>query len=259
MGSLIATNDKLDPPRLNRGFMPSRLFDPVYDVDDAGVITVRPVAIDGDDVVTSTTTHYTVPSSGVAVAILHRVTLCNNDTVTQNAGVYLVPSGGSAGQPSVIFFDTLQPGETVQLEGPWFLDPSDMIQSLSVGATANKVSLRAEACEYAALPAGVSIVVVDGATLTTSRVAYYTYGGTNYANVYAITLCNFDASARSVTVEVRPSGGSQSVNQQIFNGTLTSGESVIIGGFLLEPGDAVYAQASANTAVSIRLSPVHWT
>src|SRR5207253_6925367 len=127
MGSLFATNDALTQERLNRGFMPGRLSMPVYDVNDSGTVTVTPRSIDGDDVFTSVTTHYSVPG-GAAVSIVHAITVCNNDSSAQHAGVYLVQNGSVIGGPTVIFFDTLNVGETVVIEGPFFLDPGDAIQ-----------------------------------------------------------------------------------------------------------------------------------
>lgn len=261
--SLWATNDILKQERLNRGAVIGRLLHPAFDINDAGTVTTTPKAVDGDDAITSETTHYTA-DAGIAVAIVHKITICNNDTVDNQVSVHLVESGGSRAAANCLFADTVLAGETVELVGPWFLDPSDTIRSISSGASANEVAVRAEVLELATAVPGATLAVDDGSVLTTSKAAYYTCpaSGVQHANAVAITFCNTDSSPRTVTVEIRPSGGSAVDRQNIFNGSVAAGETVILGGadapFVLEPGDGVYAMASAGSVVGFRVSPVQY-
>jgi hypothetical protein len=249
--------------RRNREALPIRLRAPVYDVANGGSVTATVKAVDGDDAVSGETTHYTA-GAGIAVAIVYSITLCNNDTVNNQVSVHLVENGGSRTAANRIFSDLLAGGETVVLEGPWFLDPSDTIRSISSTAAANEVGLRAEVLEMSSVVPGVTLIVDDGSALTTSKAAYYTCPASNvqHANAVAITACNTDTASRTVTVEIRPSGGSASDRQNLFNATVNAGETVILGGadapFVLEPGDAVYAMASAGSVVGLRVSAVEY-
>jgi hypothetical protein len=138
--------DALTPERLNRASVIGRLMMPLYDVDDALAVTLTAKPVDGVAIASSTTTYYTVPSSGVAVAEILTITLVNTDSVARNVDVYLVENGGSAGVATKIWDDTLQPGERVTIDGPWFLAASGTLRA--VAAVAAVVSLRAEVLEY---------------------------------------------------------------------------------------------------------------
>lgn len=248
--------------RRNREALPIRLLHPVYDIAAGGTVTTAARPVDGDDVVTGETTHYTAGAS-LSRAIVHSITLCNNDSVSNQVSVHLVESGGSRSAGNAIFADTLVTGETVTISGPWFLDPSDTIRSISSGASANEVGLRAEVTELSSAVAGATLIVDDGNALTTSKVAYYTCPASlvQHADVW-VTLCNTDASARVATVEIRPSGGSDVDRQHVFNGSMAAGETVIIGGptdaFVLDPGDVVYAKAATGAVVGVRVSAVEY-
>lgn len=255
-----AHGDVMDAPRRNREWILGRLQHPVYDVDVNDAISAIVKAIDGDDVITSETTHYTAPSSGVTIAIVHRLTIVNNDTGTNQVSLHIVESGGSRTAANRIFSDVLLAGEEVQIEGPFFLDPSDTVRSISAAASANEVALRLEVTELKTQIDGVNLIVDDGNTLTTSLASYYACpgSGVTHALVVAVTVCNTDSTGRTVTIEIRPSGGSTSAKQYVLNRLIFAGETRIIGGFVLEPGDAIYATASANSVVGIRISPVEF-
>jgi hypothetical protein len=263
MSSLFLTNDALTQERLNRIASPVHLLNPVYDVNDSNVVTVTAKPVDGGALAASAvTTHYTVPSSGVAVAVVHRITLCNGvgDPAPNHAGVYLVENGGLQSSANVIFYGTLAIGESVQLEGPWFLDPSDSIRSYSGSFTGANVGLRCEVSEFAATPAGLAYAGRDGVLLSTSIAALYTCpgSGVRHANVEAITVCNWSVTARRIVIEIRPSGGTQQIKQYVLDATMGPGESVILGGFVLEPGDSIYGWCAAINSAAARVSVVEY-
>lgn len=254
----FAHADPLYAERLNKLWILGRLTHPVFDHDVDKAVSATVVAIQGDDVLSSgETTHYTAGD----LAIVHRLTLTNNHSARNQVSLHIIESGGSRGVSNCIFDDNLYPGETMVLDGPWFLDTGDTIRSISAAATANQVGLRGEAIELSTALDFVGLNVTDGVTLTTSLASIYTCPGSNVADslVVALTICNTDTAKRLVTVEIRPSGGSQADRQNILARTFFAGESYIIGGFTLKPGDVVYAKASANSVVSMRPTVVEFS
>lgn len=255
--------DSQTEKRLNRQWVPIRVGAPAYDVAQGGSVTADVKSVDGDDVVTSETTHLTVGAS-VTVAILHSVTLTNG-TAARNAQVHIVPNGGSRLTANAVFSGTLYAGESVTIRGPWFLDPLDTLRSISSNASADEVALRGELTELSSgAPPGTALIVDDGDVLTTSPVAYYTCPSTNvqHANVVAITCANASGIDQSLYVAIVPSGQSDAGRRRVFSGTIYTGETIVIGGpespFVLEPGDAVYANCGQNSAVGFRVSAVEY-
>jgi hypothetical protein len=254
MSSLWLTNDTLAQERLNRGAIIGRLQLPLYDVDDAAAMTLTALPLDGVALASSTTTYYTAPS----LAQILCITLCNTDSVARAVNVYLVQSAGSAGVATSIFRDTLQPGEQVYIEGPWFIATGDLLRADA--AAASVVSLRAEILEWAANPAGLTLKVVNGAALTTALLGspgYYRAptSSLTQAIVLAATLCNTDAASRTPHIHVVPTGGSGAVANRLWSDALVSKESVILGpGTVLQPGDFIDAKADAGAVVALRLT-----
>ena len=263
MGTLWSADDNMTASRRNREAIIGRLLLPAYDVNEAGTTTWAVKAVDGDDIVSVETTHYTA-GAGLNKAVLHYVTLTNNSGSDRNAQVHIVENGGSRSAANAIHGKTggvtIFAGETITLEGPWFLDPSDTLRSISSDAAANEVALAAVVSEAADALTGVALVVKDGVALTATLVSQYVCpgSGVEHAEVLAVTVCNTDSADRTVTVEVRPSGGSQSDKQNRLAESVVSGESLIFGGISLEPGDAIFAKASVASVVSFRVSPVEF-
>lgn len=261
--ALWTDGDNMTPKRRNRESLPIRLLTPVFDINQGGTVTASAKPVDGDDIVTSETTHYTVGAS-VTVAIVHSLTITNTDTVTNQASVHLIPSGGSRQVANTIWDGDLPAGDTVVIRGPWFLDPSDTIRSISSGASANEVALRAEVIEFTGHPDGGTCIVDDGDALTVSDATYYTCPASNvqHAHLVAITICNTDSSARTVEVAIIPSGQTVSGRYRVFAGTVQAGETIVLGEpdqpYVLEPGDFVQAKASAGSVVGFRITPVEY-
>ena len=259
--SLIAPGDVLLAARLNRSAILGRLLGlPAYDVNDDADVTWEEKAVDGDDIVSSQTIHYTVPGSDVLLTVVHQITIANTHTADRNMAVHLVPSGGSRAAANQILAGTIYAGETVQVQGPFFLEPGDSIRSISSDAAAGNVALRAEIAEVSDSVEGVGLVVDDGVTLTTSFVNQYACpsSGVQHATVLSIIICNSGSADRTVEIEIRPSGGSATTRQQIVHESVPDGLSLGIGGFTLEPGDSIRAKAS-GTGCSIRITPVTFT
>lgn len=260
--SLWAANDPLTRQRLNRGEIIGRLMMPFYDVDSAGTTTVAAIAVDGDDIITSATTHYTVPSSGVVVAVLQRVTVCNASATARACSIHLVESGGSRTVSNRIWSDTVPAGLTIVIEGPFFMSPSDTLQSIGTGMSADDIGLRAEALEFTTQPSGMTLAhattngtAVEGAAMTGSSATYYTAPTSKKTVIPCIVLCNTDTSAVTVTVNIIESGGSVAGKKKILGQSIKAGGSLILAGpFALDAGDTI--RGLASTAVSIRVTAV---
>ena len=212
-------------------------------------------AVDGDDIVSSNTTHYTAPS-GIAAAIVRKITVTNTHTAARTARVYL---GTTSSLATEILHAEVLPGDTIRLAGPFMLAAGQQIRSASPNATANQVGLRAEVSELASAISGVTIRTLAGAALTTSQATRYTCPANRTTQVYTMTVCNVNAASRDVEIEIRPSGGSAQNRQRILSGPVLGGDTVILHGVTMKAGDTVRGRASAGSSVSLRLSVVEWS
>lgn len=261
MGALIASSDPLYAVRLNRAFIIGRLMMPVYDVNSGGTQTVIGVAVDGDDIITSATTHYTASTT---VTVLQRVTICNGTSTARQCSIHLVESGGSRTVSNRIYSDLLQGNETITLEGPFFLSSGDTLQSIGVGMSADDIALRADLLTFSAQPSGMTLAHattngsgIEGAALTASSATYYTAPVSKYTVVPHVLFCNTDSSARTVTAYIIESGGSVAGKKQILGQSLQPGETVMVQGpFVLDAGDTIRGLASGASVVTIRVTAV---
>ena len=212
------------------------------------------------DITTTEQTPYTVPGSGVAVAILWSIHFCNNDTVVNNVKIALTP-GASLTDARLIFDGDVQSKENIVLKGPWFLDPSDTIKTDSDTASANEVGAVFAVTEIAAQPTEGTLLVQDGDDLTASLVTKYTCPTGESAQVWAITIWNHDTVSRVVEVHAIQSGGSATGSNKIIDLELLA-QSGYIHPFpvhLVEDGDFIQAKAAAASQVAFRLSPIEAT
>ncbi len=216
---------------------------------DPTLATPKPV--DGSYITTAAATLYTVPAS--TITFVSKITIFNADTVSNDAQISILPSGGSVTAAFAITRGTLISGQTVEIDGPWFLRAGDFISAVSASATGTDMSVRIDLAEMPAQLAGVTLLFDDGDALTNAYATYFT--ATALTIVYAMTTCNTDTSARVVSVEIIPSGGSAAVSKQIFGGSLAAKQTAIIGGpFVLETGDFIQAKAATGAVVSLRLT-----
>jgi len=264
MGSLWADADNMTAARRNRESIIGRLWMPIYDVDNSSVVTVTAVSVDGDDIITSETTHYTVPGSGVVMAVLQRITVCNSSLNPRACSIHLIESGGSRTVANRIYSAYVPAGSTVTIEGPFFLSASDTLRTIGLGMSANNIGLRAEVLEFAAQPTGVTLAHettngsgIEGAALTETSAIYYTAPAAKKTVAMNITVCNTDSSARTVTVYIVESGGVVAGAKQVIRQSVPAGASVMLDGpFVLDPGDTIRGLASLTAVVSIRITPV---
>lgn len=262
--SAWASLDPQTKERRNREWIIGRLRAPLYDVDIDGTVTVTAIAVDGDDITTSATTHYTVPGSGVTVAMLQRVTLCNGSATARACKVHLVESGGSRTVSNTIYSGTLAAGDTCVIEGPFFMSPGDTLQSIGTGMSADDIGLHADVLEFATQPSGMVLAHattngsgVEGAMLTGSSATYYTAPASKKTVVGPITLCNTHSAALATTVYIIESGGSAAGKKKVFGGSIPAGATVMLDGpFVLDPGDTVRGLAGTTDLVSIRVTPI---
>jgi len=97
--------------------------------------------------------------------------------------------------------------------------------------------------------------LVPGTTLTTSYVSLYSVtNGT--AVVKSLTVCNTTSTSQTVSVQIRPSGGSDVTDSTILAATtLQPNETKIFGLTDVMPlGYALFAKASNASAVSLTAS-----
>lgn len=251
--------DNMTDKRRNREWIATRLLTPTYDINSGGTVTAAAKPVDGVAVTTGEATHYTA-SASCTVAVVQAIRITNNDTSDNQVSVHLIPNGGSRQVANRIVSDTLTASDSLTLRGPWFVDPSDTLRSISSGATGTDVALRAEVLELTGMPAGTTLIVDDGDALTNAYATYYTCPASNvqHSNVVAITICNTDSSDRVVNVQVIPSGQSASDARMVFADTVWAGETVIVGGaddpIVLEPGDFIQAKAATGSVVSLRVT-----
>jgi hypothetical protein len=97
--------------------------------------------------------------------------------------------------------------------------------------------------------------LVQGTLLTNSLATYYTVPGSTTATVRAITLCNTDSVARTVSLHLIASGGSAGALNQIFKDvSLNAGETLIDDSTrALNAGDFLQAVASVTGVVALRV------
>ena len=97
--------------------------------------------------------------------------------------------------------------------------------------------------------------LVQGILLTGSLATLYTVPGATTAVVRSITLCDTDASVRTVTLHLIASGDTAADKNQILDAfSLGAGETVILDSlFVLMTGDFIQAMASVTAVVSIRV------
>lgn len=236
---------------------------PIYDVANGGSVDCAAKSIDGDYVTTSGTAHWTVGAS-VTVGVLHSFTICNAESSSNHVRVNILALGGALAVSGTLFSGTVAANSTIVITGPWFLNASDVLYSISNAAVSGDVGFRAEATELTTLPSGITPKVHAGGALTTSPVAYYTCPASNvqHANVEKIVICNTDSSSRTVTAYVVPSGQGSAVRYAIFSGTIQAGETITLGDvrqpYLLEPGDNVQVLASVGSVVSCRVTATEY-
>ena len=232
----------------------SKLLAPVYTTD--GTPEFAPKPIDGDDIRTSETTHYVV-TTGKHRGIIHTALLCNTSTSDRAVEVHIVPSGGSRAARTAIFDDTIFAGETVDIGGPFFLESSDSLRSIGISYL-NEVALLATVSEVSAEIEGVGLIVTDGITAAAAAAAIYTCPANMHAYLANMIQTNTHATATSIYVEVRPSGGSQQSRQRIVSTSLVQGEQIAADGVLLDAGDKIYVHASAASRIAVRPSIIEY-
>jgi hypothetical protein len=233
MASGWANGDVQWQERRNREWIARYLLGlPFPDKDDAGVLKVTPRAV-SVAVTTIETVFVTFPSA--PLVIVHRLTLTS--TVDVERWAYVAHGG-----IGIVFSKSIQPRETISFEGPWLCSGA---QSLSAAANAAGVAVRAD--YTVCLGATPGITAVGGrANLSATPAALYTAPGDVHA-AYVASLSygtvNLAAAdfATSVVLELLPAGQGTAAQFQIATAPMASFETEIIGGYTLQPGDAVRA------------------
>jgi len=257
MGSGWADGDDQSERRRNREWILRVLAagGPVYDIDNVGAITANAVAVDGDDIITSETTHYTVPSGGANDRAVLWITVTSNATVLRDCHVYLVPPASSRNYINQIWGFPLDAGQTIRI-GPYAANAGFTLRSISSNAAADELALRADILHLTDSIPGILIGGVPGGGTTTWSLQYTVPGsGVRHALISA-SLCNNDTVPRHGAVMVIPSGGGIDNQYLVQSPTLYSGESQVLEWITLDPGDLVYAWAEVNGVIGSYLSVV---
>lgn len=103
--------------------------------------------------------------------------------------------------------------------------------------------------------------LITGSTLTTSYVDYYQVPtAVTSAAVKQLVVCNTDTGIQSFSLQVRPTGGADSVAYTLFNNVpLQPNESKVFGLTDVVPsGSSIYAKASVAGLVSITASGMEY-
>lgn len=105
--------------------------------------------------------------------------------------------------------------------------------------------------------------MVAGSQLTASAATYYTVGASTRAQIQAMTITNRNASSRTVTIHLVPSGGTaDDTNIILAAKSLAQNESYKVIeaiGQWLEAGGTIQALASAATSVNLVASGIEVT
>jgi hypothetical protein len=141
------------------------------------------------------------------------------------------------------------------------------LRTISLTTNANEVVIGGVAIEFSSVIEGVEIMPPIFATLTTSLVQQYICPATSPALVAVahawVTIVNTDSVTRTATVELRPSGQSTAARYTILKRELQAFETIDLGGpddpLVLQPGDAIYASATASSVVSMRTTAIEYS
>jgi hypothetical protein len=254
VGTLWAANDVQKVARRNREAMNVRLSRPFYDVNDSDVVTLAAKPVDGIMLTATSAPLYTVPA--VAVAQLHSITLTNTSGAAVQAFVNLIPSGGAFGVANSIFNDVLAPGETFEINIPYFLAVGDLISGHA--ATDGVIAATFNLLEYTNQPTALTLKTLQGVALTTANVAHYTVpaSGVRYAMLLAFTFCNTTISPHTVTYYKTPSGQASGQAKHLIGNPLVTGRESYWDepNHILEPGDFLEGKATTGAVVAVRLT-----
>jgi hypothetical protein len=226
MGSLYETNDNHTQERANRVSIAARYKLPLFDVDDAGAVTVPFVTT--QNAITQTLTP--LFTATLTVALVESITLVNLTSSAVPVGVQMnAPGNPSTYAGYLIFKDTLQPFETVQIDVPFHLALNGTVYAYAVGVD-NAVHGHVNGIQFVTQPAGCNLQVIECAVAQPATTVVYTCpAGVRQAVVLAVSLVNTAAAA--VQVGVVMSGA------YIFHAVMEPGETAFAEpGKLLAPG-----------------------
>lgn len=259
MGAGWVDGDLQSEKRRNREWILGRLRVPAYDINDVGAVTVDTKAIDGLDVQFNVYQRHYLVASHVTVAMLHSMTFLNRASTNQHLEVLIGTSDGLAS--TVVYEGAFGPGDVLTLTGPWFLNPTNTIwtRSLSGG---DLIGARFEVTDFIGPTPGIRLVVLNGFVLPTLTGLYLCpTSGVRHTTIAAITICNTNLTSTAlVGVAIVPNAEAFGIGRQyVFNSNVYPGETVILDGFVLEPGDSIAAGSSVLAGVTCRVSPIEFT
>lgn len=252
--SAWAFQDPQTRQRRNREWIIGRSRVPLFDVDLNDALSVTPVSVSGAVLTTSNASLYTVPASGVTVAQIASITVTNFSGSARVVNIYL---GASAVLANQIWGDTLQPGETIIIGGPFYLAASNVLFASSDANTA--VTVTAEVLEFKTQPSGLTLKIINGVLLTGSAATLYTVpaSGVRQALVMGVHLFNSHTGDLTPTIHRVKSGGSVGSSTIVFSGAMFTKETVNFAGpFTLGPNDFISGLASTTNLISARLAVV---
>lgn len=94
-------------------------------------------------------------------------------------------------------------------------------------------------------------MAITNTVLTTTASAIYTSSGTNVVSL--LYFCNTSGSTKTVNLYLVPSGGSASNSTVVYqNYAITSTDTLVVSTekIVLSNGDAIYANANANSSIT---------
>lgn len=252
-GTLWTDGDSMTEARRNREAIATRFSLPTYDIEQGGAVTLAPSRVVGTALPSTIAALYGVPT-GITVTWVDSITLVNMHTASLAVTLYIVESAGSVGVARQIYAGTLLPNFPVELVGPWFLYEDAWIGGFA--ASANKVAFTADLMEFTYQPAGLRLVEVPPAVLTTDEVEHYAVPGSGceHALLLATTICNTDTSARTPTIYRSQVVSPVSTPEAIWSSAMAPKETALFPARpkILLPGDILVGKASANSVVSVR-------
>lgn len=187
--------------------------------------------------------------------VVKSMVLCNLDSASQDVSVYSVASGDTAGPSSAVIHEAvLAPGSTANLPMTASMGEGDQI--VARAGTAGKVSFTASGLLYDEHDEPVPEVLHRGIAPTSAASPIYACPPSTAVVVKHLTVCNLTGAERWVSVYLVSAGGAVGGEHCVIRQKWVPARSTLFEAmsFVLGPGDAVYAEASAAGSLNLILS-----
>lgn len=204
---------------------------------------------------TGASTLYTVPSS--TITLVRNIVACNSNASSRTFRLHLVKSGGSPSTTNAITYDqTLTTGATDLQDIFQILVAGDSIRGLA--SNASSVGVNASGVEITGTFDDITPLMMAQAMLTNSSALLYTVPALTKAVVKHLMVCNVTGSPHTFRLDVVKSGDSISTSSELFHTYSVAANTNYATRLTtcMEAGDMLYAQADANSSLSMHITGI---